>query len=396
MVNVDFAINVWLSWGMSQGYYTAKQASQKLGVSLSTLYAYVSRGMIRSEPDAIKRRRRYRAEDVDSILARKSDRMKNEGDLANALSWGEPICESELTLIESGDLFYRGQSVTKLAAQASFEEVVDLLWGGYRKAEDVVPVRVDAALTDPMKRFAVAMNFAESQDPRAHDLRPEAVKAAGSRILHTLFSTLVELQPGENFCAGLARAWAPAKRSELEAALILCADHELNVSAFTARCVASAGATPYQVVAAGLSALSGFRHGGYSYRVEALFREAQVLGPEGAIHSYLRRGEEVPGFGHPLYPQGDPRGNQLLKCLEKMPPLCEGLVKAADTLLQEKPNIDFALLSLCHSRNLPASHAVALFALGRCAGWIAHALEQYSTAKLIRPRAKYIGRLPES
>ncbi|NHZ72041.1 MAG: citrate synthase, partial [Aquificales bacterium] len=185
------------------------------------------------------------------------------------------------------------------------------------------------------------------------------------------------------------------------AALILCADHELNISSFTARCVASAGSTPYAVVIAGLSALQGPKHGGYTERVEALFQEATT--PENAastIASRLRRGEEIPGFGHPLYPEGDPRGAALLQMVETAHPDAAGmrLARELETAVTHsiglKPNIDFGLVTLARALNLPPDSALALFALGRIVGWIGHAIEQYQLDQLIRPRARYNGSQP--
>ena len=379
---------------MAKGYLTAKQASQKLGISLSTLYAYVSRGLIRSEPDAVKRKRRYRSEDVEALLQRKSQRLSNEKSLAGALSWGEPICESELTLIEQGELFYRGESLVGLLESSTFEEVVGLLWGGYEAADPVTGLESSSELL-PLQRFACVLPRMAVGDERAYDLRPESVRQTGSRILATLFNTLGAVKRGEPLVDALARVWCPRGRAELEAALIVSADHELNVSTFTGRCIASSGATPYQVVIGALAAMSGFRHGGYSYRVEALFREAKALSAKEAVHSYLRRGASVPGFGHPLYPQGDPRGRELLRRVE-LSEMASGLVQAAEELLGEKPNIDFALVALSRSLSLPEGAPVALFTLGRCAGWIAHAIEQYADKKLIRPRARYVGRIPSA
>jgi citrate synthase len=380
-----------------KGYLTAKQASQKLEVSLSTLYAYVSRGLIRSEPDTVKRRRRYRTEDVEALLARKSDKIKSEGRLAEALNWGEPVCDSHLTLIEDGEAYYRGRHVSKLLRESHFEEVVDLLWEGYAPAEPVV-FRGDFGSMlrslDPINRFGLLLPWCAQRDPRAFDLRPEAVRTAGAKILRALFTSLAPNKLNENLVQSLAREWCPGKGSLLDAALILCADHELNVSAFTARCAASAGASPYAVVQAGMAALSGFRHGAYTYRVEALFREAEALGAEGAVQSYLRRGLELPGFGHRLYPEGDPRGRDLLAMLEPVPEVVQELTRNAESLLGLRPNVDFALVAMAHSLSLPPGAPLALFALGRCAGWIAHALEQYGTGKLIRPRARYVGKLP--
>lgn len=383
---------------VTDGYLSAQQASQRLGVSLSTLYAYVSRGLIRSEPDKVKRQRRYRAEDVDLLLARKAERQ-GSGDrlLGEALHWGEPVTESELTLIQEGRLFYRGRDACGLAREATFEQVAELLWGGYRAAlcpEWPTPLTRLMEDQEPLARFGLLLTWLNQNDRNAYDLRPNSVAETGSRILAALFASICAAEPGEPLAQALARAWAPGSRSHLEAALILCADHELNVSAFTARCVASAGATPYQVVVAGLAALSGYRHGGHSYRVEALFREAEALGPEGAIRSYLRQGAPVPGFGHKLYPQGDPRGREILAGLSTLPAVIQGLVEAGESILGEFPNLDFALVALVKTLSLPPGAHLGLFALGRSLGWLGHAIEQYQNNRLIRPRARYVGPLP--
>jgi hypothetical protein len=194
----------------------------------------------------------------------------------------------------------------------------------------------------------------------------------------------------------------PAAASLLRAALVLCADHELNVSAFTARCVASANATPYAVVIAGLAALQGAKHGGYTDQVEAFLSE--VATPERAstvITHRLKRGERVPGFGHPLYPDGDPRAKALFTLTMKACPkdTAIALGKAVATQVQrtigQQPTIDFALAILASALHLPPGSALALFALGRTIGWIGHAIEQYQLDQLIRPRARYVGPAPQ-
>jgi citrate synthase len=192
----------------------------------------------------------------------------------------------------------------------------------------------------------------------------------------------------------------PEAAALINSALILCADHELNVSAFTARCVASAGTTPYGAVIAGLAALQGNKHGGHTERVEALFREVG----EGnrvrmTIASRLRRGERIPGFGHPLYPDGDPRAKMLLARTTAVFPhkttLAQAIVSEVQQTIGQNPTIDFALVTLARALNLPAGAPIALFALGRTVGWIGHAIEQYNLDQLIRPRARYTGTMPE-
>jgi len=185
-------------------------------------------------------------------------------------------------------------------------------------------------------------------------------------------------------------------------ALVLCADHELNVSAFTARCAASAAASPYDVVSAAMATLKGRRHGGQTERVAALFAETETPGRARAVvANRLRRGESIPGFGHPLYPAGDPRAALLMQLAEAAGSPAEwrrvrALSKAGAELLQEAPNLDFGLTALAQVYGLPSYAPLVLFTLGRTVGWIAHAIEQYATNELIRPRARYTGPAPDS
>jgi citrate synthase len=202
----------------------------------------------------------------------------------------------------------------------------------------------------------------------------------------------------------LQARWAPreARTGEvIRKALVLCADHELNVSAFTARCAASAAASPYDAVSAALATLKGRRHGAATEEVSALF--AATATPNRAralIADRLRGGGSVPGFGHPLYPGGDPRAALLLRLAQKSGNEEEwrrarALRKAGAGLLHESPNLDFGLAALARAYRLPATAPLILFALGRTVGWIAHALEQYAAGVLIRPRARYTGPAPE-
>jgi len=184
----------------------------------------------------------------------------------------------------------------------------------------------------------------------------------------------------------------------LNAALILHADHELNASSFAARIAAATDAPPYAVVMAGLATLQGRKHGGNTALVEVLFDE--ITEPDRVhtvIANRLRRGERIPGFGHKLYPDGDPRAKYLLQLLKQHYPESRAVVLANDTIekvaevIDYLPNIDFASVTLTRALNLPDGTALALFALGRTVGWIGHAIEQYAQAELIRPRATYVG-----
>jgi citrate synthase len=231
--------------------------------------------------------------------------------------------------------------------------------------------------------------------------------STGARILK-LMALIASGRLGDSATGTLSQViqggWLPDS-SETEplirAALILCADHELNVSSFSARCVASAGSTPYSAVMAGLAALQGTRHGGHSERVEAFLREAGS--PEGArrvIAGRLKRGERIPGFGHRLYPDGDPRARALLEWTAQVYPdspavaLANAVVQSTYELIGRHPALDFGLAALSQALRLPDGGAVALFAMGRTIGWIGHAVEQYAIDRMIRPRARYIGEQP--
>ena len=178
----------------------------------------------------------------------------------------------------------------------------------------------------------------------------------------------------------------------LRAALILCADHELDVSTFTARCIASARATPYEVVLGALAALRGRRHGGASEAVDTLFREVgQARRARGVLGAHLRLSGELAGFGHPAYPSGDPRARVLIAMARRYGSssacsLADAIVQAARRLTGQLPNLDFGLVTLARALGLPQDAPMALFAVGRTIGWIAHAMEQYGDPQLIRPR----------
>ncbi|HEV8678738.1 MAG TPA: citrate synthase, partial [Stellaceae bacterium] len=179
--------------------------------------------------------------------------------------------------------------------------------------------------------------------------------------------------------------------------LVLLADHELNASTFVARCVASTGATPYAVVSAALSALSGRRHGGASARAEALLHEIGLDGdPMAMMAARLARGDGLPGLGQPLYPDGDPRAVAIVEAVTAARPEAGARVAAiavaAIRLTGEYPNVDFALAAATTALGLPPRSALGLFLVARTVGWIAHAIEQYDSGVLIRPRARYTGR----
>jgi len=388
-------------------WISAGQATDRLGINRATLYAYVSRGRIRSEPvPGESRRRQYSSEDIERLLARTSEQKDPGKAAAHALHFGLPILESAITLIADGRIFYRGRDAVDLARTRSVAEVAALIWtGDFATAPlgDRWPkIRLPRIATE-MPFIARAQSILASSsalDPAAYDFRETAVIRTGWRIVNILARVAAgRVKDGREIDEQLAEAWGATDATHLiRAALILCADHELNVSAFTARCVASAGTSPYGVVIAGLAALEGLKHGGTTERVESMWDS--MIGSkhlERSFEARLRRGEPIEGFGHPLYPEGDPRTAAILEALPRTreTAFADRMSAAARAVLGERPNVDFALVTLARTLKLPAGSALTLFAIGRTIGWVAQAIEQYASDTVIRPRAKYVGNVPD-
>jgi len=392
---------------------SASDAAAALRVSRATLYAYVSRGYIRSQATAgSTRERQYSRDDVERLRRRAEERRNPDTAAAHALQWGLPILESAIALIDGSHLYYRGHEAVRLARERSIEEVASLVWCGSfasrferKPGERLVDQGAPGGGTLPfVARAHRALAAASARDPMVSDVRPEAVAQCGWRILRLLTSLVVgKHRMAATIELSLARAWdiRAGGVDILRAALILCADHELNVSSFTARCVASAGSNPYAVVIAGLAALEGPRHGGAGARVESMLtslRRTRDL--RAAVDARLRRGERLEGFGHPLYRDGDPRATALFDLLRRQYATSTELrfvldvTEAAAVASGDAPNLDFALASVARVLRLPDGAPLTLFAIGRTIGWIGHAIEQYATGHLIRPRAKYVGPVP--
>jgi citrate synthase len=401
-------------------YLTAQEAADTLGVSPATLYAYVSRGLIRSEATTEdSRSRHYHLQDIQRLKERKELRRNPTKAVRQALHWGEPVLDSTITLISNGRLYYRGHDAIALAETCTVEEVASLLWlgdlaagtptlfdaAGSRVSFRCLATRRRVADLPPIEMFQAILPVAATEDIAAYDLRPLAVAQTGARLLGLLALIAAGRdEKGKDIAHTLQDGWVPDDPSALQllrAALIVCADHELNVSTFTARCVASAGSTPYAVVMAGLSALQGVKHGGSVEQVEAFLHEVGTPSQAPAVIAHrLKRGERIPGFGHQLYPDGDPRGKALLALTSSAHPdspavaLGDAIVTHVYRAIGQYPTVDFGLAVLVSALQQPPGASLGLFALGRTLGWIGHAIEQYQADQLIRPRARYTGATP--
>lgn len=390
-------------------YLSSAEAAARLGVSRQTLYAYVSRSLLAAETIEGQRERRYLASDIADLASQRRRGRKPKEVAKATLNWGLPVLESAITLIADGHLYYRGRDAIALAEAGDLEALAAHLWqcdetDAFGKAAPLLPAAIDAARNDlahlPVEQSLLPLfTLASNDDDTAIWQNAPGRQAAGSAgLLRLMTACLLGTKPDQ---APIHRQCAIAwklDRTEadlLRRALILCADHELNASSFTARCVASTGASLRAAVIAGLAALTGPRHGGMTARVEAFWEEIgdDAKSPD-KLRQRLARGERLPGFGHHLYPVGDVRAADLLQVILPQRPSWQRLIALATDLTGQHPSLDVALVAVRRHLRLPVGSAFGLFALGRTVGWIAHALEQRSHDDVIRPRAAYIGPAP--
>lgn len=375
-------------------WLTAQQVMQRLGLKPQTLYAYVSRGLIEARGDGgDSRRRLYRAEDVARLEHRKARGRKPAAIAEDAISFGEPILASGITTILRGRLWYRGQDAAELAETAKLEDVARLLWDcGSERFPPLFTIVPDGPA--PQRIFAVIAARAASDAAMAGRTK-KALYLEAASVLDSLVDAIAG-RPGQGpIHHRLAQSWGcDATGADLiRRSLVLLADHELNASTFAVRVTASTRASLAACVIAGLAALSGPLHGGMARRVLTLIREAERDGVEETIVARLAAGSPVPGFGQPLYPDGDPRAAALLASFEP-PAIYEQVGRAVERMTGQTSTIDFALTALATHLGLREDTPFQIFAAARCTGWIAHALEQNETGRLIRPRARYVGPEP--
>lgn len=391
-------------------WLTTGQAAALLGVKAETIYAYVSRGVLQRQQGADRRSSRFDRAEVERLAARARRGGRASG--------RDVLIDTEITLLDpAGELYFRGRSAAELAENETFEDVACLLWtapttDAWTPTDAVLDAGrlVQAALpagARPADRIRLTVAAIGPLDPLRHDRRPAAVHAAGRTLVGAAVDCLPELsRPTDQSIA--ARLWSrlasqPPTRPQLrtlEAALILCADHELAASALAARSAASAWADPYLVVLCGLAAASGPLHGGMQGAVEAMLAGITETAQVGAVIEERRaRGDLIPGFGHTVYRDRDPRAVVLLRMLgDAVDPRVIGIVDELVSLVGRYdgpfPNLDLALAALSVGTGMVPGAAEAVFLVARIAGLIAHAQEEYEHKLRFRPRAVYVGPTP--
>ncbi len=412
---------------LRRDYASAAEAMKMLNVRPQTLYAYVSRGWIRSIAQKGLKEKLYLREDIGRVEMRSLARSGHGAVAASAMNWGEPIFPTSITEITPEGPRYRGWLASDLVrSSASFEAVAELLWTGelntktaawpvkkpsaelVRLAQTLASLRAGDNVLESfslvvlllgMRRGSVVDRLSQGQTlPAAREIMQTVVACCGFAGARKKYRPL---QKGESIVEGLMHALAiadsPENREAMRAVLILMADHELPPGTLSARVVASTGGTLHSCLSAALCATSGVDVGRMYDRIEDFLGQPgsrAVLAKRAAL--LQSQGQSVPGFDHPLYPKGDPRAVQLLDIARRRPEQTRqtrAIFQFIDDMQAgtgQFPRQEFALVLLARAMGLSRQVPPALFALGRLAGWVAHVQEQRATGTLLRPRAKFV------
>jgi len=399
-----------------------------LQVRQQTLYSYVSRGLIRSFTQPGRKARLYLRDDIERMSARSRARSGHGAVAASAMNLGEPITSTAVTEITAAGPRYRGRFAHDLARMhAPFESVAELLWTGlWPEHPPKWPVQRPAPSLSRLMDSLVALQTGDqvieifalvtlhlgvrrgSVSERIHkgrtlDAAKEIIHAlVGCCGLSSSMGRYVPMQGGQTVLQGLLRALAiePTEENQeaISSMLVLLADHELSPGTFAARVAASSGATVHACIASALCASSGLEIGRLYTRVHDFLDGASSKGVLLARARKLqKRGLVVPGFVHPMYPQGDPRAAQLLEIAgrrEEKPPTLTAALAFAEQMRSQfglLPRHEFSAVLLCRALGLPRCVPESLFAVARVAGWVAHVQEQRLSGALLRPRGKFVG-----
>ncbi|WP_435347909.1 citrate synthase [Haloarchaeobius sp. HRN-SO-5] len=358
---------------------------------------------------------------------------------------GVLVAESELSFIDGdeGRLVYRGYEIEDLARDASYEEVLYLLWNGNlpnraeldeftdtmaqeRHVDDgiMATVRELAAKDEePMAALRTTVSQLSAYDPDAGpevDPTDEAANLRKGRRITAKIPTILaafkrlrngnepvdpreDLDHAANFLYMLNDEEPDDVLAEtFDMALVLHADHGLNASTFTSMVISSTLADLHSAIPGGIGALSGSLHGGANQDVMEALLELEESGkdPVQWVTDRLDAGERVPGFGHRVYNVKDPRAKILSEKSEALgeaagtPQWHDYSVAIEEYLMEEKglaPNVDFYSASTYYQMGIPIDIYTPIFVMSRVGGWVAHVLEQYDDNRLIRPRARYVG-----
>ncbi|WIX76976.1 citrate/2-methylcitrate synthase [Amycolatopsis carbonis] len=379
-------------------YLTTAEAAKRLGVKTQTVYAYVSRGMLRRVRVTGQRTSMFVRAEVDGLARRSRESSRPAGSIERVAS--------ALTLIKDDELYFRGRRATDLIASESAESVASLLWTGECVADPgfvassrgIARARTASAglpesahLADGLRVGVIALGAA---DPARDDFTPASV----IRMAREMIGAVVDALPGPPGSGGIADRLAlklcgrPGAVPVLGSALMLLADHGLAASTVAARIAASTGAHPYATVSTGLSALDGPHHGSASTSAYRFLGEE--LGNRSGRQRYRAGRLPVPGFGHRVYRKRDPRAEALLRMLpgSRVTETVDRIVAKLGGRQNTFPNVDLALAAISHTYSMRQDAGEVVFAIARMVGFVAHAIEEYQEPRMrFRPAGIYAG-----
>lgn len=365
--------------------------------------------------------------------------MSSEANVAKAGLEGIVAAQSSISDVngQEGRLIYRGYDIHDLAAHATFEEVIYLLWNGdlptRNELDDVkqqlaretgLPAEIQQLIraisnnANPMDMLRTVVSALALYDPDVADMSREANVRKAIRLtakFPTIVTTFQRVRNGQepveprddlsiagNFLYTL-RGQEPdeiATRT-MDLAFILHADHELNASTFSARVTAATLSDIYSAIVSAIGTLKGPLHGGAN---EGVIKNLLEIGSPENVETWtknaLKNKKKIMGFGHRVYRTEDPRATHLREMSRQLGDRTgekkwyEMSRKMEEVIMREKqlnPNVDFYSASTYYALGIPTDLFTPIFACSRISGWTAHVLEQYENNRLIRPRAEYVG-----
>lgn len=395
--------------GNTAGYLSSEQAAGRLGIKAASLYAYVSRGLIR----------RARIEngqswfdplDVEAFAAARTR-------LRTPTKHGKPlmVLDWPLTEVTATGLRYRGVRADLLAATVQFEEAIEFFWDSGVAPEKVAAQfragalaaqRIDRLLAaadgrlDPLGRMALSL-MVDAQEATAAPFATGRCIIAG--FLRSVSPPDGAWEPDAPIARRLWQAFSDRPASKqgdglVNAALVLSIDHDLALSTFAARVAASSGASAARSMSAALGAFGGPLHGAASIEARRLLVSAMDGPVERALSAHLARTGSLTAFGHPIYTGTDPRAAMLLGLLESMPGTealtvtLRQLIGIVHERLGLGPNLDLALAALTYATGMPPEAGPVIFAIGRSVGWFAHIRDEGEHEPLrLRPQSRFTG-----
>ncbi len=395
--------------GSQTDLVSAIDAANLLGVKTATVYTYVSRGHLTAHRRPGDRSSWFSRSEVEMLRQRTGRRGTSTG--------REPVV-SAITLIADGEYWYRGRAPGELAHTHTFEQVAELLWTGRlgrRRTWDVAPLDANrlgataaiASAPRPLDALRVAASALAVGDEVRFGIGSDALVMAARHLLIHLVQALPERsQPIDGSLA--AAVWSRLSRrapergelATLNGALILMADHGVAPSTLAARTAASYRADLYGVVEAGLAIMAGGWHGGRAMSAEQMLEQIERGDGVARVVGERSRQGSIPALGQPRYPHGDPRYRLLLDLIESsgsesmLIPAMKELEDLTQARALPRPSVELALALMSRAFGFVRGSSEAVFAIGRSAGWLAHAMEEYERSVPQSPEFRYVGPSP--